>query len=160
MKPESFELIETVDRDALARHPVWKTYRASDRPWILAWGVDPSRLDAQLERLAYCGPAPLFPVLEYAPLAEKCDDLVVAAELRLAAGSLLPGYLLEPLAFGVFADHEYTFNRSLPDHARQMAERLASELGIAREQVFPMTYRSAVHGPGGGPLTGEILAPW
>jgi hypothetical protein len=159
MEPDAFALIERLDRKALERHPVWKTYRPGDRPWILSWGVDPAVLDAELERFGYCGPEPLFPVLACDPLPDR-SEMAVAAELRLASGAVLPGYLLEPLAFGVFADAEYTFNRGLPRYALQNAERLAAALGISRDEVFPITWRSAVHRPDGRPHSGEIPAPW
>lgn len=160
MKPREFELIETVDREALARHPVWKTYRPGDRAWILGWGVEPGRLAAELERFGYCGPEPLFPVLECDPWPGGLSEVVVAARMRLSAGLELPGYRIEPLAFGVFHEHEYAFNRGLPSHALRTAERLGAALGIPRAEVFPMTYRCAVRGPDGQPLTGEIAAPW
>jgi hypothetical protein len=159
MKPEDFELIETLDRAALERHPVWKTYRPGDRAWVLSWGVEPDWLDGELERFGYCGPEPLFPVLEYDPLPER-SEIAVAVELRLASGQVLPGYLLEPLAFGVFAGVEYTFNRGLPRFALRNAERLASELGISRDQVFPIHYRSGVRDHDGRPLEGQITEPW
>jgi len=159
MEPDEFELIETLDRKALERHPVWKTFRAGDRAWILSWGVDPARLDAELERFGYCGPEPLFPVLAYDPLPER-SELAVSAQLRIASGAELPGYLLEPLAFGIFGDAEYTFNRGLPRHAFRNAERLAASLGISRDRVFPITWCSEVRGPDGRPLAGEIPAPW
>ena len=159
MKPEDFEMVETLDRAALERHPVWKTYRAGDRASILAWGVEPSWLDAELERFGYCGPEPLFPVLECDPLPEG-SEIVVAAEIRLASGATLPGYLLEPMAFGVFADSEYTFNRGLSRHALQTAERLGAEFDVSREEIFPMSYRCVVRGTDGRPLVGEIVAPW
>jgi hypothetical protein len=159
MKPEEFELIERVGPEALARHPVWKTWRSSDRPRVLAWGVDPAALDAALERFGYCGPEPLFPVLECDPLPDDAE-LVVAARMRLASGHELPGYRMAPLAFGVFTPHEYAFNRGLPRFALQMAERLGAELGIARDEVFPMRWRAPVRAPDGSPLEGEIPAPW
>jgi len=121
--------------------------------------VEPGRLDAELERFPYCGPDPLFPVLECEPLPEG-NEIVVAAEIRLASGAVLPGYLLEPLAFGVFAGCEYTFNRGLPRHALQTAERLGAEIGVSRDEVFPLSYRCAVRGSDGRPLVGEITAPW
>jgi len=159
MDPDDFELIETLDRKALELHPVWKTYRAGDRPWILSWGVAPARLDTELARFGYCGPEPLFPVLAFDPLPE-CAELAVAAELRLAAGTVLPGYLLGPLAFGVFTDVEYTFNRGLPRPALRNAERLAAQLGLSHDAIFPIRYRCAVGGPDGHPIRGEIARPW
>jgi hypothetical protein len=121
--------------------------------------VEAGRLDAELERFLYCGPEPLFPVLECEPLPEG-REIVVAAEIRLASGVALPGYLLDPLAFGVFTDCEYTFNRGLSRHALQTAERLGAEFGVSRNEVFPLTYRCAVRGPDGRPVVGEIAAPW
>jgi len=159
MDPADFELIETLDRKALELHPVWKTYRAGDRPWILSWGVEPAWLDAELERFGYCGPEPLFPVIDCDPLPDR-GELAVAAEVRLSSGAVLPGYRLAPLAFGVFADHEYTFNQGLPRFALRNAEHLAAALGISRDEVFPITFRCAVRGPDGRPLVGEIAAPW
>lgn len=159
MDPEDFELIETLDRKAFERHPVWKTYRSGDRSWILSWGVEPAWLDAELERFGYCGPEPLFPVLEYDPLPER-GEVAVGVELELASGAVVPGYLLEPLAFGVFADVEYTFNRGLPRFALRNAERLAATLGISRDEVFPVRYRSAVRRSDGSPLEGEIGELW
>jgi hypothetical protein len=160
MKPEEFELVERVGPEALARHPVWKTWRVGDRPRVLAWGVDPAALDAALQRFGYCGPEPLFPVLACERLPDR-SELFVAARFELASGHVLPGYLLPPLAFGLFAsEHEVAFNRSLPGFARRMADKLAAELGISPDGIFPIRWRSSVRGPEGEPLAGEIAAPW
>jgi len=67
---------------------------------------------------------------------------------------------MEPLAFGVFAKHEYVFNRGLPEYARKVAGRLAAELGVAVEAIFPIAWRAPVQATDGGPLAGEIPAPW
>jgi hypothetical protein len=160
MEPDAFEMIETLDREALSRHPVWTPFRPADRPWILAWGVAPERLDEQLALYAFCGPEPLFPVLDRERLPAR-SDLIVAAEVTLSCGVGLPGYVLAPHAWGVFTDRaEFVFNRGLPGASRRSAERLAAALGVLVASVFPMRYRMALPGPDGACAEGEFPAPW
>lgn len=159
MRPAEFRMIETLSREALAQHPLWAPFRPPDRARILRWGVDPERLDAELSRYDYCGLDPLFPVPDDEPLDDP-KDVFVAVTAVLACGRALPGYLLEPQAFGVFVgEREFTFNRGLPDFSRRAAERLAQALDTAPDAVFPLRYRS-VRDLAGGPLEGAIDAPW
>jgi hypothetical protein len=163
MEPEAFEMVETLDREALARHPVWTPFRPADRPWILAWGVPPERLDQQIALYQYCGPEPLFPVLDRGRLPAR-PDLIVAARITLGAtGVELPGYVLAPHAWGVFSGGgEHVFNRGLPAASRRSAERLVAALGlaVAPEAVFPMRYRTEPTDAVAAPDEGEFPAPW
>jgi len=163
MEPDAFEMVETLDREALARHPVWTPFRPSDRPYILAWGVPPERLDQQIALYQFCGPDPLFPVLDGARLPAR-PDLIVAARLTLGAtGVELLGYVLAPHAWGVFTERaEHVFNRGLPAASRRSAERLATALGlaVAPEALFPMRYRTAPGGADAARSEGEFPAPW
>jgi hypothetical protein len=149
MEPEAFEMVETLDRGALERHPVWTPFRPADRPWILAWGVPPERLDQQIALYQYCGPDPLFPVLDRGRLPAR-PDLIVAARFTLGAtGAGCPGYVLAPHAWGVFTERsEHVFNRGLPAASRRSAERLLAALGlaVAPEHAFPMRYRTTLPG--------------
>ena len=80
--PDSFEMIESASRTALEKHPVWAHFESQeDRRIILDWGVAPERVDGEIERYAYCGPPPLYPVLELDPLnARAMNALGVYAE--------------------------------------------------------------------------------
>lgn len=161
MEPDAFEMIETLDREALSRHPVWTPFRPADRPYILAWGVAPERLDEQIALYAFCGPDPLFPVLDRTGLPAR-PDLIVAAHFELGTSGLeLPGYVLAPHAWGVFTDRcEFVFNRGLPGASRRSAERLAAALAVSVQAVFPMRYRSGLPSPDGARSEGEFAAPW
>jgi hypothetical protein len=163
MEPEAFEMVESLDREALARHPVWTPFRPADRPWILAWGVPPERLDQQIALYQYCGPEPLFPVLDCGRLPAR-PDLIVAARFTLGETGLeLPGYVLAPHAWGVFTERaEHVFNRGLPVASRRSAERLVADLAlaVAPEALFPMRYRAALAGADTVQSEGEFAAPW
>jgi hypothetical protein len=156
MRPEEFEMRETLDREALERHPIWTPFRKGDRPWILGWGVPAERLDAELERYSYCGLEPLFPVLESERVPDR-PDVLVAASVELAAGRRLPGYRLSPWVVGIFAaGREWVFNRGLPAQARRTALDLARALGTAPEAILPLRFRTIVPGPDGLPVEGAF----
>lgn len=160
MKPHEFRMIETLSPEALEEHPVWAPFRPDDRARVLAWGVAPERLDAELERYGYCGLEPLYPVLEPEGLHDPTDHFV-AVTAWLACGVELPGYLLEPQAFGVFvAERDFTFNRGLEDFSQRTAGRLAEALGVDAGSVFPLRYRSRVRRAGAARWEGSIDAPW
>lgn len=154
---EGFELVDGLTRSHLERHPVWCPYDDSrDRPTILGWGVSETRLDRQLERVAYCGTQPLFPVLGTDGLPEG-RSLLVAADFVTAAGNRLPGYLHRPHAFGVFAGgREFCFNDHLPAISARAAARLAAEIGEEELRLFPLRFEARARDGTGGPLDGEI----
>lgn len=159
MRAEAFAMRETLRREDLDRHPVWAPFRAGDRDWILGWGVRPERLDDELERYDYCGPEPLFPVLDLEKIPDR-EDLVVAARVTLADRSELPGYRLAPHVVGVFAQgREWVFNRSLPARACSQAAALARALGTSPEGVLPLRYRCRVSAPEGTAIEGVFALP-
>jgi hypothetical protein len=159
--PAQFEMVETVGRDALRRHPVWSRFDdVRDRPRILAWGVAPERLEREARRFQSCGALPLFPVLELEPLPPE-RDLLVAARFRTAGGSELEGWVLAPEAFGVFVgEREFPFNRGLAGPAGRTAERLARALSAPVAGVFPLDYTTGLHRAGGEALAGRIEVYW
>ena len=144
----AFELIERVSPEAFLRHPIWAHYEAEvDRSRLLDEGVPARVLDSAEERFLQCGLVPLYPVLEPGPPDSPSDrlgqlDLLVASQFVSASGQTLQGYLLDPLAFGVFhEDKEFSFNRSLPDFSAREAGRLAESLGITTDTLFPLQAR-------------------
>lgn len=137
--PGDFELIERISREALASHPVWTHYEADvDGDRILAWGVSSTSLAGQEQLFKACGLIPLYPVLDLSAL-DGDEDVMLAARFRTGSGAEFEGYLLEPLAFGLFHEgEEYSFNRSLPDFSAREAQRLAEAAGIAEDALLPL----------------------
>ncbi len=129
-----FELIERVSEEAFARHPIWAHYEPEvDRERLLTEGISADLLDAAEERFLACGLVPLYPA------KETHSDLVMAAHFDTASGLTLQGYLIEPLAFGIFHEgKEYSFNRSLMDFSAREAQRLAEALGSEVGDLFPL----------------------
>jgi hypothetical protein len=158
---DTFEMIEIITRGALERHPVWTHYeQEQDRDVILGWGVREKTLDDEVARYEFCGPQPLFPVLQLDPLPPR-PHLIVSVTFESACGTSLAGYLLEPHAFGVFAgDREFCFNRILASLAARAAAGLASALGRRPERLFPLAYSSDLRTPEGRAIRGEIAAFW
>jgi len=158
---DSFEMIELITREALERHPVWAHYeRSDDHNRILGWGVRGETLDGEIARYEFCGPQPLYPVLQLDPLP-RMPHLVVSVSFHTSCGISLPGYLLEPHAFGVFiGDHEICFNRNL----RSLAARTAAGLGAALDRdpecLFPLRYAAALRTDDGREISGEIDRFW
>ena len=158
---DTFEIIETLTRDALETHPVWTHYeKPSDRDAILSWGVSVKALDDEIARYEFCGPQPLYPVLQLDPLPRK-EHLIVAAVFEAACGIALPGYVLEPHAFGLFVgDREFCFNRNLVGLSARTAGELESALAEEIERLFPLRYASGLRRHDGGAIEGEIERFW
>ena len=158
---ETFEMIETITREALERHPVWAHFeQAEDRDVILGWGVHEQTVDDQIARYEFCGPQPLFPVLELDPLPLR-PHLILCVTFESARGATMPGYLLEPHAFGVFAgDREFCFNRIMAPIAARAAAGLAAAVDCEPEQLFPLAYTSDLRTHAGHAIRGEIAAFW
>jgi hypothetical protein len=158
---DTFEMIETITRGALERHPVWTPYEApEDRDTILSWGVPAKILDDEIARYESCGPQPLFPVLQCDPLPRRAH-LFVSVSVRTACGIELPGYLLAPNAFGVFVDdQEICFNRHLPSLSERAARSLGSALAERPERLFPLRYASDLRTGDGRAVGGEIERFW
>jgi hypothetical protein len=158
---DSFEMVDGVTREWLERHPVWCPYdEQEDRPLILAWGVTEARLAEQIERLEYCGTQPLFPVLAIERLPEA-GRVLIAADFVTASGRSLPGYVMRPHAFGLFAgDREFCFNHHLISASDRACEKLAAQLGEQPRDIFPLRYDTNVKDGGGKTLAGEIERFW
>jgi hypothetical protein len=158
---DTFEMIETLTRGALEAHPVWTHFeKADDRDTILGWGVPVSLLDEEIARYEYCGPQPLYPVLQLDPLPQR-EHLIVAAIFDAACGVELPGYVLEPHAFGLFVgDREFCFNRNLAGISARAAAALASELAEEAERLFPLRYATGFRTHDGRAIEGEIERFW
>jgi hypothetical protein len=158
---DSFEMIETLTREALEAHPVWTHYEEPrDREAILSWGVPVKALDDEIARYEYCGPQPLYPVLQLDPLPRK-EHLIVGTVFEAACGIALPGYVLEPHAFGLFVgDREFCFNRILVGLSARAAGELESALAEEIERLFPLRYASGLRRHDGGAIEGEIERFW
>jgi hypothetical protein len=161
IRAESFEMIETLTREALEAHPVWTHYEEPrDREAILSWGVPVKALDDEIARYEYCGPQPLYPVLQLDPLPRK-EHLIVAAVFDAACGIELSGYVLEPHAFGLFVgDRELCFNRNLVGLSARAAGELESALGEEIERLFPIRYATGLRRHDGSRIEGEIERFW
>lgn len=158
---DTFEMIETLTRKALEAHPVWTHYEKSkDRDAILSWGVPVSTLDDEIARYEYCGPQPLYPVLQLDPLPRK-EHLIVAAVFEASCGIELPGYVLEPHAFGLFVgDEELCFNRNLKSVSARAAAKLESALAEEPGSLYPLRYASNLRSHDGRVIEGEIERYW
>jgi hypothetical protein len=158
---DSFEMIETLTREALERHPVWTYYEQSDdRDLILGWGVRGKTIDDEIARYEFCGPQPLYPVLQLDPLP-RMPHLIVSVSFRTDCGTSLPGYLLEPHAFGVFiGDREICFNRNLVGRSARAAAELGAALDRDPEHLFPLRYAAGLQTDDGREINGEIERFW
>jgi hypothetical protein len=141
ISPDSFEMIESVSREALDKHPVWAHFKSpEDRQTLLGWGVPAECIDREVIRYDYCGSPPLYPVLELDPLPSQ-RHMVVAVTFESSLGIRCAGYRLEPHAFGIFVgDSEFCLNRSLAQISKQVAVQLASKLGTSVDRLFPLQY--------------------
>ena len=157
----TFQMADRVDRALLERHPAWSPYNERrDRDLIVGWGVAPADLDREIQRFEYCGTLLLFPVLEIDPLP-PIVNVFVAARFTTASEASLPGYLLDPHAFGVFVDEkEFTFNRHLAGVSQAAAGKLAQALGADPEGLFPLQYATGLRDADGRALDGQIERPW
>jgi len=139
----SFRMVELLGEADLAAHPLWADFRAEiDRALILAWGVERARLDREIERLDYCGRAPLFPVLEPGAAAALSNPTVA---LRIAArdGTRWLGYRVGRDALGVFAGgREHCINPRVPALARRELEKLAAatRAGMRAADLLPLRH--------------------
>jgi hypothetical protein len=158
---DTFEMIETITREALQRHPVWTHYdESTDRETILGWGVRAKTVDDEIARYEFCGPQPLFPVLQADPLPRR-PHLIVSVAFDTASGAGLPGYLLDPHAFGLFVDdREFCFNRTLGGLSARAAASLGSALGEDPERLFPLRYAAELRTDEGRAIRGEIERYW
>ena len=156
-----FEMRDTVGREDLQGHPVWAPFRGSaDREMILGWGVAPEQIEREIERFAYCGTEPMFPVLAFDPLPEIVG-VVLAAVFTAADGRELEGYVIGNRAFGVFAaECEFPFNRGLGEAAGRTAGRLAAAMDPVAGSLFPLRYRTGILAVDGEEIAGEIEAFW
>ncbi len=159
--PDSFEMIETVSREALEKHPVWAHFESpEDRQTILGWGVAPEIVDDEVSRYEYCGPPPLYPVLEVDPLPSQ-RHLIVGVTFESSGGIRCAGYLLEPHAFGIFVgDVEFCLNRNLVQLSEQVAVRLASALDTSADLLFPLRYTSELRNQQGIAIQGTLEQFW
>lgn len=158
---DSFEMIETISRAALEKHPVWTHYdEDEDRETILAWGVSGADLDREIARYEFCGPHPLYPVLKLDPLPAK-PHLLLAVTFEGADGTRLPGYVFAPHAFGIFVgDEEFCFNRNLAGFSARAAGRLGAALGLDSDRLFPLRYTSELRAADGSEIADEIAPFW
>lgn len=158
---DAFQMVETLSRTALDYHPVWCGYQENrDREMILGWGVSEKQLDDWVETYRFCGPVPLFSVLEFDPLPDR-SELIVAMTFHTRSDRELFGYLLEPQALGIFlGDREFTFNQSLPGFSARSAGLLAEASGISQEELFPLRYTTELRRHDGSRLQGEVEARW
>jgi len=158
---DGFEMIETLSREALARHPVWAHFRdPDDRETILGWGVGADALEAQIARYRSCGLQPLYPVLRCDPLP-AIPHLVVAVRFDCADGTQLPGYVIAPHAFGIYVgEREFTFNRNLATLSRRVAASLGAALGRDAERLFPLRPVPQLPGVDDARVAGEIPRFW
>jgi len=157
----TFEMIETVSREALERHPVWTPYDpATDRHRVIDAGVDAEALDREFGRYEFCGLQPLYPVLQLDPLP-ALPHMIVAARFEDPRGESLSGYVLDPHSFGIFvAGRDFCFNRTLPALAARIASALASTLDSEPDRIFPMRYRSELRRHDGREIAGDLAAFW
>jgi hypothetical protein len=158
---DSFEMIETVTREALERHPVWAHFESpSDRSKILGCGVAPERVDAEIARYEFCGPPPLYPVLQLEPLP-PLRHLIHAVEYVSAEGLRFEGYFLAPNAFGLFADErEFCLNQDLGSLSGRVAARFATAVGSTVDALFPLQYRARFVSGDGTRLGGSLERFW
>ena len=158
---DTFEMIETITREALEAHPVWTHYeKPEDRDAILGWGIPVKALDDEIARYEFCGPQPLYPVLQLGPLPRK-EHLIVAATFDTACGIALPGYVLEPHAFGLFVgDRELCFNRNLVDLSARAAAKLESALAEKPERLYPLRFTAGLRTYDGRAIEGTIERYW
>lgn len=154
-------MLEVATREALERHPVWAPYRGEpDRVRILAWGVPPAVLEAELARFDDCGPALLYPVLVPDPVPDTAG-VVVAARIVTASGRERTGSALPPHVVSVFAGaRELLFNRTLPGLAARQAAALAAALGEPVSALFPLRWTTGLRRPDGTALEGLLDRFW
>lgn len=159
--PDSFEMIETVSREALEKHPVWAHFESpEDREIILSWGVTPERLDGEIRRYEFCGPSALYPVLELDPLPSQ-RHLIVGVTFESSDEIRCAGYLFEPHAFGIFVgDEEFCLNRNLAQLSEQNAARLASALDTRLDRLFPLQYTCEFRNQQGIAIAGKLEPFW
>jgi len=158
---DDFEMIETISRAALEKHPVWAHYHEEeDRETILAWGVSGEDLDGEIARYEFCGPHPLYPVLKLDPLPVKAH-LLIAVAFEGADGTRLPGYVFAPHAFGIYVDdQEFCFNRKLAGVSAREAARLGAALKADSDRLFPLRYATLLRAADGAEIADEIARFW
>jgi hypothetical protein len=158
---KTFRFVEMFTRSDLEVHPVWRHYDESrDRSLILAWGVGGERLDREVAKFKFCGPHPLYPVLQLDPLPDG-SDMNIRVQLVTSNDCRLDGYVIDPHAVGVFAaDREFCFNRNLPGAAGRQAAKLAAALGATVEELFPLSYRADFVRADGSAIEGKLGRYW
>jgi hypothetical protein len=155
--PAAFRMVELLTREDLEAHPVWADFHEDrDRDRVLAWGVAPERLEAELRRYDYCGRAPLYPVLVLAEASELASP-TIAVRVTLADGRTLQGYRVGDAALGVYVgDDEVCLNPSLPGRARAERDRLAALLGLDPAAVASLVWETVVAVDGSGRRSGAL----
>ena len=158
---EKFEMRDVVGPDALAEHPVWAPFKGDeDREMILSWGVTAERLDEEIDRFAYCGTDPVFPILALDPLPE-IGGMVLVVTFEAKSGGKLCGYLMETGAFGLFVEQrEFSFNPSLPAAGGRVAGRLGEALSAEWRDLFPLRYRTGYRRADGREIEGSLEPFW
>jgi hypothetical protein len=167
LDPAAFHFIERFTQADLEEHPVWRHYEeARDRVVILSWGVSRDLLDEETEKFKFCGPEPLYPVLELGEagvLGAPGDraGLNIRVRFESQTGDHFAGYVIEPHAFGIFYQRQdYCFNRSLPSAASRTAEKLASAVSRSVAELFPIRYSADLELARGESFGGEIARFW
>jgi hypothetical protein len=159
--PESFRIISgELSEDDLKQNPMWSEhYDYDERFDIVAWGVDPSWLDAELQRLP-SHPHPIYPVLQHEPFPERMF-LFIAATFQTPGKQTLQGYLVNvpPHAVCLFVGEESTTlscHPMLRDLQEEDIKSIQARLGRPDDPILPLEFHSQVLGPDGAPIRGTF----
>jgi len=126
--------INELNESAFKRHPIWLMYEDPEQEEdILSWGVNYKKAwnnkKENKEQEYY-----------YPFLGSKCPSLVrgvyIYCKVTLATGENLYGYLSGGFSFGIYAKNKkYTFNKNMPDYAKETAAVLSKELNLKKDSL-------------------------
>lgn len=151
--PTIFQLIPSsqLSEQHFQIHPVWSEYYDYDeREEIISWGINPTWLQDEMERVHHGNDHCAYPVLQPYPLPERMR-LFVKATLQTPRGSKLDGYVVNDDAYAIeifykgdgfsFSEHPLLRDLAEAEHAR-----LLQVLETKEASVFPLSYVTGFRG--------------
>ena len=154
MKQYSPDIFQLVPRSQLSEqhfqmHPIWSEYYDYDeREEIISWGIDPTWLTNELEKIHDENDHGVYPILRPSPFPERMR-LFVKATFKTPGGNRLTGSIVNENAYAITIFHRgnlFPFCQHVRDLAVEEHNRLLKALDMKEESIFPLSYVTSFKG--------------